>query len=245
MNKWKQSKIQAVLLIMLSVLATACTTTPKLIQIRSDIDALTTSDVSNKHHFVILPANKDIKEQDLQFKEFKAYLEKALGKRGFVKADTLQDGDVVLFLNYGVSEPQTYQYAYNVPAWYGFGGTYPYYRWGWYYPMSPYYTQRIETYLMYRRYLSLEAYDMTAYVQNKTPVQLWKISVQSQGLSNDLRLIFPYMVTAMQPYIGSNTGHMVTVDVDQSDPLFQDILLSNPYRVTPIAPQKEKSSSNP
>ena len=240
MSKWiHDTYLRALLVIIGCLLLTACATSPKPLQIRSDVDALATSDAQGKHHYVILPGTKDVKEQDLEFIEFKTYVEKALSNRGFNKAATPQDGDVVIFLNYGVSEPQTYQYSYDVPGWYGFGGTYPYFRRSWYYPMSPYYTQRIETYLMYRRFLSLEAYDMEAYLQNKTPKQLWKVYVQSQGLSNDLRLVFPYMVTAMQPYIGSNTGHMVTVDVDELNPLLKSLLFSQPNKgPSPVIPEK-------
>jgi len=245
MNKWIKIRYQqAIVVIIACLLLSACATTPQPLQIRSNVDALATSDAQAKRHFVILPANKDIKEQDLQFIEFKAYVEKVLSSRGFVKVDTLQDGDVVLFLSYGVSEPQTYQYSYDVPGW-SYPGFYPYYRGYWYYPMSPYYSQRIQSYSVYRRYLSLEAFDMEAYLQHKTPQQLWKINVQSRGLSNDLRLAFPYMVAAMQPYIGLNTGHMVTVDVDEFDPLLKNILRSNPNPVTPVLPQQEKNSSSP
>jgi len=38
---------------------------------------------------------------------------------------------------------------------------------------------------------------------------------------------------------------MVTVDVDEFDPLLKDILLSNPNPVTQVLPQQEKTSSSP
>ncbi len=238
MNNWMTCTYKQVLLIIVSsLLLTACAASRQTVEIRSDVDALATSEAQAKRRFVILPGNKDIKEQDLQFIEFKAYVEKTLNNRGFTKVDALHDGDVVLFLSYGVSEPQTYQYSYEVPTW-NSAGFYPYYRRYWYYPMSPYYTQRMQTYLMYRRHLTLEAYDMAAYLQNKTPQQLWKVNVQSQGLSNDLRLTFPYMVVAMQPYIGSNTGHMVTVDVDEFNPLLKSLLNHQSNDMTaPVIPQ--------
>ena len=248
MSKWIRIRYQhAILIVIGSLLLTACASTPKLLKISSEIDALATSDAQQKHHFVILSRDKGVREQDLEFIEFKAYVEKALISRGFVKAQTLQEGDLVLFLSYGVSAPQTYQYTYDVPAWYGAWGwgTYPYFMRSWYYPMSPYYIQRFQSLLIYRRYLSLEAYDMAAYLQKKTPIQLWKINVQSQGVSNDLRLVFPYMVAAMQPYLGFNTGHMVTVDIDESNPLLQDILRSNPNRVLPVVSEQKKTLPKP
>ena len=69
----------------------------------------------------------------------------------------------------------------------------------------------------------LDAYEMTAYLQKQPSQQLWKLNVQSQGESHDLRLTFPFRVAAMQPYIAVNTGRIVTVDVDETSPLLRDI----------------------
>lgn len=223
--------IQAVVLL---ILVTGCATTPQPLQIRSEVDGLSTPDAATKRRFVILPADTQVNAQDLQFLEFKGYVEKVLAQRGFTKVEQMHAGDVVLFLRYGVGDPQIRQYSYDVPIWNDFGyGFYPYGRRGRYYPAYGVagYTQHIETYTIYRRFLTLEAYDMAAHLQQQTPIQLWKVSVQSLGQSNDLRLVFPYLVTAMQPYIGTNTGHMQTVDIDESNSLLRDIMLSNPYRL--------------
>lgn len=218
----------------LLLLSSACSTTPQPLVIRSDIDALATQTGQTKRHFAILPANQGTNPLDLQFLEFKGYIEKVLQQRGYVKVDDMQQGDVVLFLNYGVGEPQLQQYSYDVPVWSDFA-YYPYGRRYRFYPRMSYgvvgYAQQMATYSVYRRYLTLEAYDMAAYLQKQAPQQLWKISVQSQGQSNDLRLAFPYMVAAMQPYLGSNTGHMITVDIEESNPLLKDLLLGNPNRL--------------
>lgn len=228
--------LRAVLLTTALIFFSGCASTPQPMQIRAEVDGLASSDAQMKRRFVILPTDKQINAQDLQFLEFKGYVEKALMQRGFVKVDQMQQGDVVLFLGYGVGEPQLRQYSYEVPVWSNFG----YYPFGWRYRYYPAYgvagfTQRTETYSVYRRYLSLEAYDMSAHLQQQTPIQLWKITVQSQGQSNDLRLVFPYLVTAMQPYIGTNTGHMQTVDIDESNALLRQIMLSNPDRLPSTA----------
>jgi len=222
------------------VLLSACSTAPHSLVIRSDVDALATADAQSKRHFVIVPATKDINPQDLQFLEFKGYVEKALQQRGFIKVEQLQQGDIVVYLNYGVGEPKTQQYSYDVPIWNDFA-YYPYSRRYGFYPRMSYgiagYVQRIETYTVYSRYLTLEAYDMAAYLAQQPAKQIWKISVRSQGQSNDLRLVFPYMVTAVQPYLGSNSGHMISVDIDEFNPLLRDIQLGNNSRLpaSPVA----------
>ena len=238
MSKW----LHALSMMMLSLVLAACSMAPQHVRISSDVDALATSDAQSKRRFVILPGNKDLPEQDLQFIEFKAYLEKVLAKRGFTKVDTLQNGDVVLFLAYDVSGPQAYQYSYEVPVWNNMG-VYPYSRRYLYYSTMPVYTQHIETQMLYKRHLSLEAYDMAAYLQQKTPLQLWKVNVQSMGQSNDLRLTLPYMITAMLPYIGTNTGHMVKVEVAEDNMLLKELLLGDPSRLSPVVPQSSAPPS--
>ena len=227
------------------LLLNACSTAQHSLVIRSDIDALATQDAQEKRHFVIVPANKEIMPQDLQFLEFKGYIEKALLQRGFVKANQFEQGDVFVYLNYGVGEPQTQQYSYEVPIWSDFG-YYPYSRRYGFYPRMSYgvagYAQRVQTYKVYTRYLTLEAYDMPVDLNQQAAKQLWKISVRSQGQSNDLRFVFPYMVTAMQPYLGRNSGHMLSVDIDEFNPLLRDIQLGNVHRL-PATPAVTTISS--
>ncbi|MDD1620286.1 MAG: hypothetical protein LUQ11_02310 [Methylococcaceae bacterium] len=208
--------------IAISLLSTACSG-PQSLRLRSEVDSLAAPEARGKTHFVILPGNKEVNEQDLQFLEFKSYVEKVLATRGFSKASSLENGDVVLFLSYGVGPPETQQYSYDVPVWMDSGYYYPYYRRSRFYSGVSAYTQRIESYTTYKRYLVLEAYDMAQYRQEKL-VQIWKTSVNSSGTSADLRLVFPYMAAAMQPYIGSNTGHMVSIDIDEQNPLLRELL---------------------
>lgn len=214
---------------------TGCSVQP--LQFRSEVDSLAAADAANKKRFVILPGNKDTDEHELQFQEFKAYAEKALSNRGYSKANSLQDGDVVVLLSYGIGSPENHQYSYETPIWGDIGGyyyPYPRSRFYGYMPVQGVtgYTQHIESYTTYKRYLLLDAYDMQSYRQQKM-VQLWKTSVSSDGTSNDLRLAFPYMVTAMLPYIGTNTGHMIRVDVDEFNPQLRDLL--GPFQ-PPAAP---------
>lgn len=216
---------------------TACASGPAPMQIRADVDALASEEAKQKQRYVILPGNKDINEQDLQFIEFKNYLEKALASRGFIKAASLQEGNVVIFLSYGIGTPETHHYSYEVPVWGDVGYYYPYSRRSRFYSGFGYmpmqgitgYAQRVESYTAYTRYALLDAYDMGPYLQQQKLVQLWKTRVESKGTSNDLRLTFPYMVTAMQPYIGTNTEHMVATEVDEFNPLLRDLLgISSP-----------------
>jgi len=230
-----------ILVLVLTALLAACSMAPRPLQFRAEIDSLAAVNNSQSNmRFVLLPGNAGANEQDLQFIEFKAYIEKVLANRGYSKAASMQDSNLVMFLSYGVGAPEVHQYSYEVPLWNDMGYYYPYRMsrfYNGYYPGFGVggYAQRTESYTTFRRYLLLEACDKDAYLQQQQRKQLWKTSVQSNGASNDLRLVFPYMAAAMQAYIGSNTGHMITVDIDETDPLARSLL--GPYQ--PSLPQAQ------
>lgn len=238
MEKLNSTLLVVVFGVMMAILSGCSVNAP--LQFRTEIDALAAPGATIGNRFWVLPGNPGGNEQDLQFIEFKGYIEKVLANRGFVKAATAQDSDLVVFLGYGVGQPEVHQYTYDVPMWNDWGYYYPYRRSFYYRGFYPGfagagYTQRIDTYTTFRRYLTLEACETGPYLTQQQRKQLWKTSVQSSGASNDLRLVFPYMAAAMQSYIGANTGHMVTVDIDETDPLARSLL--GPLPTTPLPPR--------
>jgi hypothetical protein len=62
------------------------------------------------------------------------------------------------------------------------------------------------------------AYDLAAYRHEKKQRQVWKTSAVSTGSSNDLRLVLPYMIAAMKPYLAGNTGRSIQVELKEEDP---------------------------
>ena len=62
-------------------------------------------------------------------------------------------------------------------------------------------------------------------------MQVWKTNVISIGSSNDLRLVMPYMVTAMKPYLGTNTGRKLEVEIVADDPA---VLLLRSSQTPPV-----------
>jgi hypothetical protein len=74
---------------------------------------------------------------------------------------------------------------------------------------------------VYSRFLFLDAYDVPTYMKENKMAQVWKTTVVSTGSSGDLRLVFPYMVAAMKPYLGTNTERRIKVEVPANDPAVQ------------------------
>lgn len=223
-----------ILLMWLLLGVTACAGLSPSLQFRTEVDSLVAgNEVQTKKSFVILPDAANANSEDLQFIEFKAYIEKALQLRGFVKANTARESELVLFLSYGVDNPQVHQYSYDVPVMPNMGYYYMPPRMSRYYGAFPpfgmnTYIPRIESYTTFKHHLQLEACDSGLYLQQQQRKQLWKTSVQTIDRSNDLRLVFPYLVAAMQAHIGTNTGHMLIVDIDETDPILRSLIA--PYQ---------------
>ena len=210
----------------------------------SSVDSLAQPDAVAKKRYVLLPGGKGVEAGDLQFQEYAAYVKKVLVEKGFVKVDLFQHAEVAIFLGYSIGDPQTYQYTYSLPTWgqtgvsssntYGtvssYGNTATYSGTTTYTPSygitgsSTY----VGTNTVYSRFLFLDAYDVPTYMQERRMAQVWKTTVVSTGASGDLRLVFPYMVAAMKPYLGTSTGRRVEVAVPANDPAVQVLLGAQP-----------------
>ncbi len=176
---------------------------------------------------------KGVEVKDLQFREYAAYVERALLSLGYTKGARLEDTDIAISLGYGIGEPETSQYTYSLPTYgqtgvssantygtvntYGnsstYSGTTTY---------TPTYgvtgsTTHTGTLTTYYRYMWLDAFDLEEFRKTKNRIQLWKTTVTSTGSSGDLRQVFPILVAASKPHIGSNTGKKINVVLTEKD----------------------------
>jgi hypothetical protein len=71
--------------------------------------------------------------------------------------------------------------------------------------------------------LVLDAVDLDEYKRTQKALPIWKTTVTSTGSSGDLRLVFPVLVAASVPYIGTNTGKKVDVTIKEDDKLVVQI----------------------
>lgn len=203
--------------------------------VKSDVDSIvsTSPDAAANKHFVLLPASKDVDPSDLEFQEYCRYVATALAKHGFEPAKTLNDADVIIFMAYGIGNPQNRQFTYSLPV-YGqtgvtssnttgtinsYGGYTTYNGTTMYTPsygITGYqkYTSSTTTYF---RYMRLDAIDLKQYRATQKIEPLWKMTVTSTGTINDLRRIMPVLVAASQPYLATNTEHKIEVDLDADD----------------------------
>jgi hypothetical protein len=198
-----------------------------------NVDSINSGNISAKDTYILLPGNKDISVDDLQFREYADYVIKALNSQGYRLAESFDEAGIAIFLAYGIGDPQDHQFTYSVPVMgqtgvssattygtmssYGGYGTYsgyttytPSYGITGYIPYSG--TRRT-----YFRFMMLDAYDLNSFRNNEKTLQLWRTTTTSRGSSGDLRRVFPILVAASKPYIGTNTGQQVKIILREKD----------------------------
>jgi hypothetical protein len=184
--------------------------------------------------YVLLPDEARIDPTDLQFAEFAEQVRFALANRGYRPAASKETADIAVMLGFGIGEPRQQSYAYSSPVWgptgpayfhpramessfYGYRG----YRGQTFYAPSygvSGYTTQIGIVTTYTRFLSLHAIDLAEYRATNHTRRIWQVTAESTGQSGDLRAVFPAMVVAIEPHIGTNSGQAVEVRVNLDDP---------------------------
>lgn len=193
------------------------------------VDSIQGDIQSTGKKYIILSGKKGVNVDDLQFQEFTQYIKKALSQQGFNEAQAFNIADIAIFMNYGIGEPQASSYSFSLPVYgqtgggsstfnastYGSGG---YSRTSGNIYTAPTYgvvgSQSFSgTRYSYFRYLVLDCVDLNEYRKTNKIISSWKTTVTSSGSSGDLREVFPVLVGASMPYIGTNTGKQVKVQL--------------------------------
>ncbi len=217
------------------VLVASCAVLPQQTRFFTTVDSLAAPAAAAMHRYILLPADDGISAGDLQFQEFAGYVDRALERRGFEKAEEFADADIAIFLSYAIGGPQTHRYTYRMPTWgqtgvsgatttatvSTYGNTSSYSANTTYTPTYGVtgYTAVDASRTTSTRSLVVLAYDASAFKKNQSMSEVWKTTVVSTGSSSDLRRVFPYMVVAMLPYMATNTGQKVEVTVAENSPV--------------------------
>ena len=233
----KYLKINFVICILL---AAGCATldSPRRIWYNVAVDSLASPDASSPGKYILLPGNEGITPADLQFQEYAEYLKRVLNKKGYTFTTSAEEADTAVFLSYGIGDPETYHYSYDFPV---LGET------GFYshtyitrttkddkttYGRVTTYTPRYgitgyRTYIgsgvVYNRFALITAFDYELFKKDEKEVQLWKTTITSTGSSDDLRLVFPVLMAASVPHLGTDTGHKIYMSIHENVDIVRDI----------------------
>lgn len=193
------------------------------------VDALARPEALSWKNYFILPGMKEVPAGDIQFAEYASILERALASRGLTRVANFGDAQTVVFLRYGIGEPKTETYTYDVPVWgqtgiassqttgtvNSFGGYSATTTYTPSYGVTGYRTETGKV-TSYTRWLSVNAIDLPTWQSSEQLVDVWRTTVVSEGTSGDLRYVFGYLAAGAMPYLGTSTGHAVLVSLPQS-----------------------------
>lgn len=220
-------------------LVCSCATVEDKPQFHVSVDSLASINGIAKKTYLLLPGNEGITWDDLQFQEYAIYLMRALNSQGFISAEKYEDADIAIVLSYGIGDPQTTQYSYTLPTWgqtgisssHTYGTASVYGNTGTYSGTTTYtpsygvtgYRSQIGSMTTYFRYARITAYDYKAFKETEKQVQLWRTLATSNGSSGDLRRVFPVLIAATAPYLATNTGKQIPVQLYESDKIVRAV----------------------
>ena len=233
MSKHSKCFMAATLALLAGMMLSGC------ISYRIAVNGFSDPKYAGGHSYWLLSGKDGVTVDDLEFREYAAYLRRGLGQAGYSESATLDQADLAIFVSYGIGDAKEQAYSYSMPVYgqtgggtYNFSGTtYSGYGSATTYgtvTQTPQYgvvgsEQFSGTTLTYLRYLSVDALDMKALRNEKKTVSVWRTDVMSRGRSGDLRSVFPVLVAAATPHFGKDTKKQVVVDISEGDKRVEQI----------------------
>ena len=204
----------------------ACATTTKY---TVNVSSLASPQFNSGQTFDVVPRDNSIQKTDLQFQEYKSYVVRALQANGFKLIEDGAPPEMVVFLDYGIGDPQTKVRSYSVPVFGKTGvsstnttGTYTNNTYNQTTTSTPTYgvsgyRSGVTSYDVYTRRIIIEGFSLADWETKGELVPAFETAILSTGSSGDLRAVFPVMIGAASQYIGRSTDKSVSVTLAESD----------------------------
>lgn len=230
-------------LVLLVFVVSGCALIPKQMEFNVNVNSISDGDSSRKS-YVLFSGDAYADEEDLQYKEFVSYIDEALSRQGYKKADSIADAQIAIAFLYGIGEPVERRFTASMPTWgqtgvsssrttgrvttYGNQGSYSSRT-----TYTPTYgvtgSQTISGVITtYDRFMVLKAFDVEKYAKTEKEVVVWETTVTSRGSSGDLRLIFPVLVAASQEHLGKDTGQTIHITLREKDKRIKEVKGTHP-----------------
>ncbi len=239
MSKISKCFIAAIIALLVGVVLSGCVSH----RYRIAVNGFSDPKYAGGHSYWLLSGKDGVTVDDLEFREYAAYLRRGLAQAGYSESATLDQADLAIFVSYGIGDAKEQACSYSMPVYgqtggglYHFSGsTYSDYGTATTYGTAthtPQYgvvgsEQFSGTTLTYLRYLSVDVFDMKALRNEKKKIPVWRMDVMSRGRSDDLRSAFPVLVAAATPHFGKNTKKQIVVDISGGDKQVQQIITEN------------------
>lgn len=172
--------------------------------------------------FLLLPGNRDLREDDLEYRALARYVEAALGQQGYQPVAGDREAALLVRLSYGLGTPKVTATTWATST----GVAYPVGDFWFSVPARTATTQVSD----YPVTLVLEAYDLRT--PRRSPAWKTTVTSRSQVPNNveggifvvhvydvpELRIQVPYMLAGASGMLGSDTGGPIQVVVRGDDP---------------------------
>ena len=211
----------------------------------------------NKKVALMICNDENIPKHDLKNLELEGYIKKVLDSKGYTFTKNQEEANIIIFYEYGISDPKVYTSQRIVPIWGQTGVSSSTTETRYTYSGKPYqhttYTPNYgkigenvvtDTKIKYLRWVNISAFDADYYRKTGEDKMLWLTEIQSEGESDDLRYIFPYMLVAAKEYIGQNVNNRISVNIP-NNPADKQVLEVKDALVTIIINQATAGYKDP
>jgi hypothetical protein len=239
----------------------SCTITSKAYRVNQHV-VVTVDAYNNRENITVKKVamlvcnDATIPKYDLKNMEIENYIKTILATKGYSFTNNNEEANIIIFYEYGISDPKVYTSQHVVPVWGQTGvsssrtvsGTSfgkPYTKTT-YEPSYGVVSSEVvtNTTTEYVRWANISAFDADYYRETGEDKMLWLTEIQSEGSSDDLRYIFPYMLVAAREYIGQSTTDKKVVSLT-SDPEDARVLALKNTLVTVILNQATAGRKDP
>jgi len=236
MSKNSRCFTAAILALLVAIVLTGCVSNRVA---RVAVNGFSDTKYAGGHFYWLLSGKDDVAVDDLEFREYAAYLRRGLAQAGYSESATPDQADLAIFFSYGIGDAKEQSYSYSMPIYgqtgggtYNFSGTtYSDYGTATTYgtaTQTPQYgvagsEQFSGSTLTYLRYLRVDVFVMKTLQNEKKKIPVWRTDVMSRGRTDDLRIVFPVLVAAATPHFGKNTKRQVIIDISDGDKQVQQI----------------------
>jgi hypothetical protein len=180
--------------------------------------------------YIVLPLNQGVAPTDQEFRQYSAYLRKALDAHGYRSTESFEDARLAIFLGYGVGRPEGHLASYIMPPVgrtdVAPGATRS--------PISSHGSSRTAASRTLRfaesdvssdprssdgettftRYAIVNAVDAEEYRTGRRFMRVWSTKIVSVGHTDDLRAMFPVILAGAWDLLGVNAERIVHRQVD-------------------------------
>jgi len=216
----------------------------------------------NKKVALMVCNDGNIPKHDLKNIELEGYIKKVLEPKGYAFTKDEKEADIVIFYEYGISDPRYYTSEKIVPVWgvTGIGASVttsmrqrtpitgrPYTQSTTFnIPSYGQVGERVvtETTIKYLCWVNISAYDADYYRKTGEDKMLWLTEIQSETTSDNLRFVFPYMMAAAKYHIGQNRSNRISYSIP-ANPVDKEVLELKNTLVTIRINQATKGKKDP